>query len=117
LTTMEGEPVMQHLIGLVAVIALTLLPALPLFDSQGVGKDKEDALITAMKFVHLQKGKFWMGWISRGEKSKQVEIKDDFELAAYTVTQEQWQAVMGNNPSWFSRAGKGKESVKNISDD
>src|SRR5204863_6569866 len=27
-----------------------------------------------------------------------------------------WQDVMGNNPSHFSRAGKGKDKVKDISD-
>jgi formylglycine-generating enzyme required for sulfatase activity len=57
-----------------------------------------------------------MGWDSEKKQSKQVEIKEDFELAAYTVTQEQWQAVMENNPSWFARQGGGKDAVKDISD-
>jgi formylglycine-generating enzyme required for sulfatase activity len=57
-----------------------------------------------------------MGWDSEDKQSKQVEIKEDFELAAYLVTQEQWQAVMGDNPGWFSRTGGGKDEVKSIAD-
>jgi formylglycine-generating enzyme required for sulfatase activity len=82
------------------------------------GKGKDDALIAAMKFVKVPKGTFWMGWDSVTKTSKQVEIRRDFELAAYTVTQEQWDAVMGagSNPSWFSRQGKGKDQVKDVSE-
>ena len=29
-----------------------------------------------------------------------------FWLGKYPVTQEQWEAVMGNNPSWFSKQGE-----------
>jgi formylglycine-generating enzyme required for sulfatase activity len=98
------------------VVAFVLVPALPLLAVQGGGKDKEDPLIAAMKFVKVPKGTFWMGWESIDKQSKQVEIKQDFELAAYTVTQEHWKAIMGNNPSWFSRQGKGKDEVKDITD-
>src|SRR5262249_43888811 len=35
---------------------------------------------------------------------------------AYTVAQEQWQAVMGTNPGYFSRSGGGKDKVKDIAD-
>src|SRR5260370_14241599 len=34
----------------------------------------------------------------------------------HTVTQAQWQAVMGKNPSFFSRCGQGKDQVKDIPD-
>jgi formylglycine-generating enzyme required for sulfatase activity len=68
----------------------------------GDGKDME-AQIDAMKFVKVPRGTFWMGWDSEKKQSKQVEIPGDFELAAYTVTQEQWQALMGNNPSLWTR--------------
>jgi formylglycine-generating enzyme required for sulfatase activity/serine/threonine protein kinase len=76
----------------------------------------EDPLIRDMKFVKVPKGTFWMGWDSEQKQSKQVPIAEDFELAAYTVTQEQWEKVMGKNPSWFSRQGEGKEAVKHGSD-
>jgi formylglycine-generating enzyme required for sulfatase activity len=77
---------------------------------------KEEAAPLGLKFVKVPKGTFWMGWSSDHPQSKQVTIERDFELAAYTVTQEQWQAVMGDNPSWFSRQGDGKDAIKEISD-
>jgi formylglycine-generating enzyme required for sulfatase activity len=96
--------------------AFVVVSALPLLPAAAGGKDKEDPLIAAMKFVKVPKGTFWMGWDSDKKQSKQVEIKQNFELAAYTVTQEQWQAVMSNNPSWFSRQGEARDEVKKISD-
>jgi serine/threonine protein kinase/formylglycine-generating enzyme required for sulfatase activity len=75
----------------------------------------EDPLIAGMKFVRVPKGTFWM---SRDGKNAQVQVTigADFELAAYTVTQEQWQTVMGTNPSEFSRQGGYKDKVKDITD-
>jgi formylglycine-generating enzyme required for sulfatase activity len=70
-----------------------------------------------MKFVPLPRGTFYMGWESGKKKLKQTEIKKDFEIAVYTVTQGQWQELMGKNPSWFSRTGAGKNKVKNIKDE
>ena len=69
-----------------------------------------------MRFVHLPKGTFYIGG-GGGKRGRKTEIKADFEIAVYTVTQGQWQAVMGNNPSWFSRAGGGKDKVQDISDE
>jgi formylglycine-generating enzyme required for sulfatase activity len=106
---------MLRLIHSLALVAFVLLPALPLVGSQGGGKDKEDPLIASMKFVKVPKGTFWMS--KNGANAQvQIEIKEDFELAAYTVTQEQWETVMGNNPSHFSRNGGGKKKVKDIAD-
>jgi RNA polymerase sigma factor (sigma-70 family) len=68
-----------------------------------------------MKFVPLPRGTFYMGW-NGTQKGVKTEIKEDFEIAAHTVTQEQWQAVMGNNPSDFSRDGDEKDKVKDIKD-
>ena len=69
-----------------------------------------------MKFVPLPKGTFYMGWKGTKGSAKKTEIQADFEIAIHTVTQGQWQAVMGNNPSWFSREGGGKDKVKDIKD-
>jgi formylglycine-generating enzyme required for sulfatase activity len=65
----------------------------------------------------LPKGTFYMGWRSNEGTAKKTEIKEDFEIAVHTVTQGQWQAMMGKNPSWFSRDGKGKDKVKDITDE
>jgi len=37
-----------------------------------------------------------------------------FWLGKYAVTQEQWEAVMGNNPSCFSKQGDGKDKVQGM---
>jgi formylglycine-generating enzyme required for sulfatase activity len=70
-----------------------------------------------MTFVRLPKGTFYMGWEGRKGRAKKTEIKEDFEIAVHDVTQGQWQAVMGNNPSWFSRKGKSRQAVVDISDE
>jgi formylglycine-generating enzyme required for sulfatase activity len=70
-----------------------------------------------MKFVPLAKGTFYMGWNGQQGSATKTEIKEDFEIAVHDVTQWQWQAVMGDNPSWFSRLGGGRNEVKNISDE
>ncbi|MBI1915955.1 MAG: SUMF1/EgtB/PvdO family nonheme iron enzyme, partial [Planctomycetes bacterium] len=69
-----------------------------------------------MTFVSLPKGTFYMGWDGQ-KKGVKTEIKAGFEIAVHDVTQGQWQAVMGNNPSWFSRKGYGRNSVLDISDE
>ncbi len=76
----------------------------------------DTGIIKEMKFVPIPRGTFWMGWDSEKKQSRQVTIDHDFELAAYCVTQGQWEKVMGNNPSWFSRQGQGQDRVKDISD-
>jgi formylglycine-generating enzyme required for sulfatase activity len=70
-----------------------------------------------MKFVPLPKGTFYTGWNGTGSKGTKTEIKAEFEIAIYTVTQGQWQELIGKNPSYFSRDGKGKDAVKNIKDE
>jgi formylglycine-generating enzyme required for sulfatase activity len=109
---------MTRLAQTVSAVMLALVSTLSLLGGAGDqgDKNKEDSLIVAMKFIKLPKGTFWMGWDSDKKKCKQVEIQEDFEMAAYTVTQEQWQVVMGNNPSWFSRQGENKIKVKDIAD-
>src|ERR1700693_2925959 len=70
----------------------------------------------AMKFVPLPKATFYMGWDGE-KKGKKTEIKEDFEIAVHTVTQGQWQEVMGKNPSRYSRNGDEMNSVKDIKDE
>src|SRR5947209_20302497 len=102
------------LLGVVAAAlsASGLLPAQP-------GAKPGDTLIAEMKFIRVPKGTFWRGGGSyydeanrqwkRRSPQEQVTIARGFEQAAYTVTQGQWQAVMGNNPSFFARQGLGKK--------
>ncbi len=67
-----------------------------------------------MKFARVPAGTFWMGGGQR--RARQVDITQDFYLGVYPVTQEQWQRLMGNNPSYFCRTGGGRDRVKDISD-
>ena len=60
-----------------------------------------------MKFVWIPPGSFMMG-SSKEEKERKddetqhkVTLTKGYYLGAYHVTQEEWQAVMGNNPSFF----------------
>jgi len=46
-----------------------------------------------------------------------VGISKPFYLGVYEVTQAQYEAVTGNNPSWFSANGGGKEKVTGQSTD
>jgi formylglycine-generating enzyme required for sulfatase activity len=69
-----------------------------------------------IKFVPLPKATFYMGG-GGGKAGVKTEIKEDFEIAFHTVTQGQWQALMGNNPSVFSRDGQRKDKVKDIPDE
>jgi len=52
------------------------------------------------KLVLVPAGKFWMGGGGGEAGSNQVEIPYDFYIGIYPVTQEEWQAVMGSNPSF-----------------
>jgi formylglycine-generating enzyme required for sulfatase activity len=70
-----------------------------------------------MNFVHLPKGTFYMGWDGSPGSAKKRKITEDFEIAVHAVTQGQWQAVMGNNPSYFSRTGSCRDAVRTISDE
>jgi formylglycine-generating enzyme required for sulfatase activity len=82
--------------------------------AEAVSERSEDILMT---FVRLPKGTFYMGWSSLRRSSEKTEIKEDFEIAMHDVTQGQWQAVMGNNPSAFSRQGANQGSVSGISEE
>src|ERR1017187_5747238 len=80
--------------------------------------DEEDALKTftnsiGMKFVWISPGSFMMGSPKEekeridNESQHKVTLSRGFYMGVYTVTQEQWKEVMGNNPSHF-------KGVKNL---
>ncbi len=70
-----------------------------------------------MKFAAVPGGTFWMGGGGGEAGDRQVTIAAPYAIGVYPVTQGQWRAVMGNNPSYFSRVGAGSRKVKGISDD
>ena len=59
-----------------------------------------------MKFTHIPAGVFMMGSkefqeIDEEKPVHQVKIDKPFYLGTYPVTQREWKAIMGNNPSDF----------------
>ena len=85
-----------------------------------------------MKLVLIPPGEFMMGspkelieeelnarWNDKWYKERlpgegpqhRVRITKPFYLGMYVVTQEEYQRVMGTNPSEFSATGKGKDKV------
>lgn len=66
-----------------------------------------------MTFVAISPGRFQMGSplnelgrIFIFEKQNEVEIEKEFYLQTTETTQEQWEQVMGSNPSYFFNCGK-----------
>ncbi len=70
-----------------------------------------------MEFVRVPKGKSWLGGGGGKPVTQEVTIPNDFYLGKYEVTQDEWQKVMGTNPSSYSRDGSSKGKVKDISDE
>jgi formylglycine-generating enzyme required for sulfatase activity len=68
-----------------------------------------------MRFVRLKAGTFVMGspteekerepYGKGSEQQHEVKITKDFNLGVFEVTQKQYKAVMGYNPSYFSHDG------------
>ncbi|GEM_PF-740323 len=64
-----------------------------------------------LELVWIPAGEFMMGSPTNEpgrdmqERLHRVKLTKGFWMGKYEVTQEQWQQVMGNNPSWFTNAG------------
>ncbi len=65
-------------------------------------------------FQWVPAGTFWMGGGGVRPGKQVVRIEQGFALGAFPVTQAQWRAVMGHNPSWFALGGIGQGMVKDI---
>ncbi len=98
----------------------------------GEVREFEIAAGAKMKFCWIPPGKAQLGAPKSERQAVQILLKEDIEpawlaseaeesrgkytskgywLGKYPVTQAEWQAMMGNNPSWFSKDGNGKENV------
>lgn len=98
--------------GKVLVLALTMTGAGAPAGAQALpapGDSMTDA--AGMEFVWIPAGEFRMGSTS-SESSwnerpvTQVRIGQGFWLGKYEVTQAEWRAVMGSNPSYFPGCGR-----------
>ena len=61
-----------------------------------------------LEMVHIEPGSFMMGV---GEEERRERIAEGFWIGKFEVTQAQWEAVMGNNPSKFEGANNPVEEV------
>jgi formylglycine-generating enzyme required for sulfatase activity len=92
-----------------------------------VGPDKEDIDRNAakridnsigMRLVRIPAGTFLMGSPSgepgryADEHQHRVRITQAFYMGAFTVTQDEYEKLMGDNPSSFAPGGDGKKKVK-----
>jgi formylglycine-generating enzyme required for sulfatase activity len=77
---------------------------------------KEFTNAIGMRFVLVPGGTFWMSQDGRNAV-KQVTVPHDFYMGVFEVTQEEWQKVMGYNPSKFSRLGEEASKVATIPDE
>ena len=87
--------------------------------------DDADSTLTnsiGMTLKLIPAGTFLMGspddgWHEDETSATRVRITRPFYLGVYEVTQAQYEAVMGNNPSYFSATGEGKDRVAGQSTD
>lgn len=71
-----------------------------------------------MKLVLVPAGEFWRGSADGDEQGepderprRKLRISRPFYIGAYEVTQEEYERVMGENPSWFCPSGPGRDRV------
>jgi formylglycine-generating enzyme required for sulfatase activity len=78
------------------------------------GNDNGSIVFGGMEFVLIQPGSYWMGGVDGNGNEKPrhfVTISAPFYLGKYQVTQAQWEAVMGSNPSHSKEGGNPVECV------
>jgi formylglycine-generating enzyme required for sulfatase activity len=96
---------------------IAMIGGRPPFPPAARGKTITNSI--GMKFVLVPHGTFLMGTPDSSAEGypperpqHSVEIAQDFYLAAYEVTQGQYQQVMKRNPSHFAPAGEGGGRVQ-----
>ena len=115
-------------VGLAAVVGLGSLARVTAQESKEAGGKTKSSLRelavdlgggVKLQMVLIPAGEFLMGSPDAGENAKsnetpqhRVRITRPFYLGKYLVTQEQWEAVMGSNPSRFKNP---KNPVENVS--
>ena len=85
--------------------------------------DIEMAAGVKMRFCWVPAGEFWMGAAdgeadaSEDEKpQRRLRITKGFWLGKHEVTQAEYEAVAGKNPSYFGPDGGGKEKLKGLTE-
>ncbi len=100
---------MQRFSRIALIVILAVLITSCAFSRAGKKGESHGSLPIA--FVRIEPGSFLMGSPPDDpdrdvdETQRWVTISKPFLLGATEVTQGQWRAVMGSNPSWFSKCG------------
>src|SRR5262245_17234051 len=87
-------------------------------EPKGTGFNHHVQNSIGMKLARIPPGKFKMGSPAgeadrrSDENQHDVEITNEFYVGVHEVTQKQFKDVMGFNPSYFSKDGRGKIGVK-----
>ncbi len=66
-----------------------------------------------LEMIRIPAGTFLMGQAGEEVPVHRVTLTKDFWLSKHEITQAQWQAVMGTNPSYFT--GDGQRPVEQVS--
>jgi len=101
------------------VVSLLLFGLLFGCASGGSGPARNETFTNSrgLEFVLIPAGQFTNAWTSRNESGEEVQrrrvvtISKPFYLGKYEVTQAQWEAVMGQNPSRNKDITKPVETV------
>lgn len=86
----------------------------------GVPVEKSFLLVNDLKmhFVLIPPGIYRAGDDSADappqEAPREITISRPFFLARHPTTQREWEELMGENPSWFSKLGGGAPQVQNV---
>jgi formylglycine-generating enzyme required for sulfatase activity/uncharacterized protein with von Willebrand factor type A (vWA) domain len=95
-------------------VSVTLPDTLPVFEVAQTAAGHRVKLSHEMELelVNLSGGEFTMGGERYGDEQPKHQVRvAPFAIGKYQVTQAQWQAVMGNNPSRFKGEDLPVESV------
>jgi formylglycine-generating enzyme required for sulfatase activity len=113
-------PTCREFIEALAADVRAAVPAEPRKASRPPGRGELLTNSVGLQLVRLPAGKFLMGsppdeeGRSANEVQHEVELRHSYYMGVYAVTQEEYRAVMGQNPSWFSAHAWGKDAVKGV---
>jgi len=101
----------------------------PIPESSAKAPESSDAEYLATRVGQIKLKRIAAGTFPMGSLGGDTDAVDDerpqhrvrvtrpFYLGVYEINQAQYQAVMGNNPSWFSSNGSGKDKIAGQSTD
>ncbi|MEP7340316.1 MAG: formylglycine-generating enzyme family protein, partial [Acidobacteriota bacterium] len=104
---------LKIVLAILCSLSLGLMAACKPSSSATPNRDEFDSLLNEKNYAQIKAGKFLMGTPEESEEHLPDDIEDrerpqhsvliskPFEMGKYEVTQPQWEAVMGTNPSAF----------------